>query len=92
MSCKINRAVTDKNVVVLSISGGITGEHVDTLRSVLEQEAADALVVDLKSVMLVDREGVKLLALSEANGRELRNCPLYVREWVTRETRHIEDA
>jgi hypothetical protein len=28
---------------------------------------------------------VKLLALSEANGTELRNCPPYIREWVTRE-------
>ena len=28
---------------------------------------------------------MKLLALSEANGTELRNCPPYIREWVTRE-------
>jgi hypothetical protein len=28
---------------------------------------------------------VNLLALSEANGTELRNCPPYIREWVTRE-------
>jgi hypothetical protein len=28
---------------------------------------------------------VKLPALSEAKGSELRNCPLYVREWITRE-------
>ena len=41
--------------------------------------------IDLKNVLLVDREGVKLLALREANGTELRNCPPYIREWVTRE-------
>jgi hypothetical protein len=34
---------------------------------------------------LVDREAVKLLALSEAHGTELRNCPPYIHEWVTRE-------
>ena len=34
---------------------------------------------------LVDREAVKLLALSESNGVELRNCAAYIREWVTRE-------
>jgi hypothetical protein len=28
---------------------------------------------------------VKLLALSKANGTELRNCPPYIREWVARE-------
>ncbi len=54
------------------------------LRGVLEQESG-GLAIDLKNVLVVDREAVKLLALSEASGIELRNCPLYIREWVTRE-------
>ena len=53
------------------------------LRGVLEQESG-GFAIDL-NVLLVDREAVKLLALSEANGTELRNCPPYIREWVTRE-------
>jgi hypothetical protein len=36
-------------------------------------------------VLLVDREAIKLLAMRESNGVELRNCPAYIREWVTRE-------
>ncbi len=44
-----------------------------------------AFAIDLKNVLLVDREGVNLLAVSESNGTELRNCPPYIREWVTRE-------
>jgi hypothetical protein len=84
MSCRIDRVVNAENRVVLFISGRITGEHVDMLRDVLEQESGD-FVIDLKNVFLVDREAVKLLALSEANGTELRNCPLYIHEWVTRE-------
>src|SRR5229473_688448 len=84
MSCRIDRVVTAENLVVLCISGRITGEHVDILRGVTEQEL-DGFAIDLKNVLLVDREAVKLLALSEANGTELRNCPPYVREWVTRE-------
>ena len=84
MSCRIDRVVNAKNLVVLFISGRITGEHVDMLRGVLEQESG-GFVIDLKNVLLVDREAVKLLALSEANGTELRNCPPYIREWVTRE-------
>jgi hypothetical protein len=84
MSCRIDRRVSAENLVVLFISGRITGEHVDMLRGVLEQES-DGFAIDLKNVLLVDREAVKLLALSEANGTELRNCPPYVREWVTRE-------
>ena len=70
--------------MVLFVSGRITGEHVDMLRGVLEQESG-GFAIDLKNVLLVDREAVKLLALSEANGTELRNCPPYIREWVTRE-------
>ena len=54
------------------------------LRGVLKQESG-GFAIDLKNVLLVDREAVKLLALSEANGTELRNCPPYIREWVTRE-------
>ena len=84
MSCRIDRVVTAENVVVLFVSGWITGEHVDMLRSVLEQESG-SFAIDLKNVLLVDREAVQLFALSEANGTELRNCPPYIREWVTRE-------
>jgi hypothetical protein len=84
MSCRIDRVVSAESLVVLFVSGRITGEHVDMLRGVLEQESG-GFVIDLKNVLLVDREAVKLLALSEANGTELRNSPPYIREWVTRE-------
>jgi hypothetical protein len=82
MNCRIDRRFIGEDLVVLYISGEITGQNVEILRDVLE---ADALAIDLKNVSLVDREAVKLLARCETNGTELRNCPLYVREWVTRE-------
>jgi hypothetical protein len=84
MSCRIDRVVSAENLVVLFISGRITGEHVDILKGVLEQESG-GFAIDLKNVLLVDRETVKLLAFTEADGTELRNCPPYIREWVTRE-------
>jgi hypothetical protein len=28
---------------------------------------------------------MKLLAINEANGIELRHCPAYIREWIRRE-------
>jgi hypothetical protein len=84
MSCRIDRVVKAESLVVLFVSGRITGEHVDMLRGVLEQELG-GFAIDLKNVLLVDREAVKLLALSKANGTELRNCPPYIRQWVTRE-------
>jgi hypothetical protein len=84
MCCRIDRILTGENVVVLAITGRIREEHVETLRGLLEQEAVPP-VLDLQNVMLIDREAVKFLALIEARGCALRNCPLYVREWVTRE-------
>ena len=84
MCCRIDRISTQENVVVLAITGRIREEHVETLRGLLEQEAVPP-VLDLQNVMLIDREAVKFLALIEARGCALRNCPPYVREWVTRE-------
>ena len=84
MSCRIDRIVGGDNLIVLCISGNLSGEHVDTLRNLLRQEVG-ALAIDLKNVSLVDREAVQLLAVTEYKGTELRNCPTYVREWVARE-------
>src|SRR5579862_2064892 len=90
MSCRIDRVVTAENLAVLFVSGRITGPNVDILRDVLEQESG-GFAIDLKNVLLVDREAVKLLALTEANGTELRNCPHYIREWVTREKAEMHE-
>jgi hypothetical protein len=43
------------------------------------------VAIDLMEVILVDREAVRVLALSEANGIWLRNYPIYIREWIARE-------
>ena len=84
MTCRIDRVVIGPGLQILHISGQITGTDVDLLRSLLEQERS-VVAIDLKDVLLVDREAVRLLALSELNGAELRKCPAYIREWVTRE-------
>ena len=70
--------------MILCISGRITAQDVDMLRGLLERERS-AVAIDLKNVLLADREAVKLLAVRESNGAELRNCPAYIREWITRE-------
>jgi hypothetical protein len=83
MSFRIDRRVTDDDRVILCISGRIEAENLDVLRNVLED--SHAVAIDLKDVLLIDREAVRLLVVAEANGVELRNCPAYVREWVARE-------
>jgi hypothetical protein len=84
MSCRIDRLVIGEDLVILCIAGRITGHDVDMLRALLEQERS-TVAIDLKDVLLVDREAIELLAVRESNGAELRNCPAYIREWVTRE-------
>jgi hypothetical protein len=69
--------------VVLRISGRIAGEDLDVLRNALEDGRVVAL--DLTEVELADRDAVTLLARTESNGIELRYCPAYIREWLTRE-------
>ena len=84
MTCRIDRHSTEQGVV-LRVSGRIAGEDLEVLRSALEESGVVA--VELSEVELVDREAVKLLALNESNGIELRLSPAYIREWVTRERR-----
>jgi hypothetical protein len=84
MSCRIDRLVVGQDLVMFHISGRISAQDVDMLRALLEEERR-VVAIDLKEVLLVDREAVKLLALRESNGDELRNCPAYIREWITRE-------
>lgn len=84
MTCRIDRLATETDLVVLRISGQITGDDVDVLGAAIDQERS-AIAIDLREVGLVDRGAVNLLARSEAKGVELRNCPPYIREWITRE-------
>ena len=84
MSCKIERIISREDSVVLRVSGRIDREHLDTLRDSIAREKG-RVALDLTEVRFVAREAVGLLAVSEANGVEVRNCPAYIREWVTKE-------
>ena len=82
MTCRVDRVLIEQGVV-LRISGRIAREDLDVLRTALEEGRVVAL--DLTEVELADRDAVTLLARTEGNGIELRHCPAYIREWVTRE-------
>jgi len=49
-----------------------------------EKTAKGRLALDLTEVTVVSLEAVRALSVAEANGIELRNCPAYVREWISR--------
>jgi anti-anti-sigma regulatory factor len=84
MFLRIERLVGEKDITILRLSGRIEAEHMDTLRELLKQEKG-RLAIDLREVTLINREAITFLALTEADGVELRNCADYIREWITKE-------
>jgi ABC-type transporter Mla MlaB component len=84
MACRIDRLQAERDLVVLRISGRIAQDDIKVLRAAIDQEPG-AMAIDLEEVSLVDRGAVELLALSEARGVTLRNCPPYIQEWIARE-------
>jgi hypothetical protein len=84
MACRIDRLVTDDGVAVMKISGKLTAHDVEMIRALVQPEAG-VTAIDMSDLLFVDRDAVRLLARSEAGGIALRNCPPYIREWVTQE-------
>ena len=87
MACKIERVVTPSGFVVFRVSGRIDCAYVEVLQELIENEktAKGRLALDLTQVTVVSLEAVRALTVAEASGIELRNCPAYVREWISRE-------
>jgi hypothetical protein len=72
--------------VVFTVSGRLEADNVSELSTLIAAEPAGrALVLDLKDVVLVDRDIVRFLRACERDGIALRNCPPYVRAWIARE-------
>lgn len=81
---KITRAKNSK--VIFRVSGRLDSENMAELRKLISAEAhGQHVVLDLSELTLVDQNSVRFLRRCELNGVELRNCPAYVREWITRE-------
>jgi hypothetical protein len=61
-----------------------TSECVNTLKELIETESAKT-VLDLSEVTLADRDAATFLAACELKGIELKNCPAFLRSWVSKE-------
>ncbi|HEY0376958.1 MAG TPA: hypothetical protein VGC87_08380 [Pyrinomonadaceae bacterium] len=87
MACKIERVLTPVGFVLFHGSGRIDAGYVGLLQELIENEktAKGRLALDLTEVTVVSLGAVRALTVAEANGIELRNCPAYVSEWVSRE-------
>jgi len=80
---KISR--TTDPTVVFTISGRLEAANVSELCQLIDAEpAGGVLVLDLTDLILADRDAVRFLRDSEARERVvLRNCPAYIRTWMS---------
>ena len=61
-------------------------ENLAELKNLIDAEIAGRrIALDLKELVLVDRDAVRFLKRCESSDIELRNCSAYIREWITRE-------
>jgi anti-anti-sigma regulatory factor len=81
---KIQRAGNGE--VVLTLIGRMDEENVAELETLfLLESKGRRIILDLKDLTLVDHEAVKYLERCETDGTQLKNCPAYIREWITRQ-------
>jgi hypothetical protein len=79
---KIQR--TANGDVVFAVSGQLEAETLCELSTLLEQESSKRPVtLELRDLVLVDRDAVGFLRGCAEKGIELRNCPQYIRIWMT---------
>ena len=80
---KITRAANGE--VVIKLSGRMDAENVGEFETLLRKEAdGRRIVLDLRDLTLVDQDAVSFLKRCEEDNITLKNCPAYIREWITR--------
>jgi anti-anti-sigma regulatory factor len=71
--------------VVIKLSGRMDAENIGELETLVRKEADDRrIVLDLRDLTLVDQDAVNFLKRCEEDNITLKNCPAYIREWITR--------
>lgn len=81
---KIMRAANGE--VVFTVSGRLDEENLVELKTLVTSEAKDRrITLDLRELTLVDHDAIRFLMRCEADSIQLKNCPAYIREWITRE-------
>ena len=72
--------------VIFRVSGQLNAENVAEMEALIAAERKGSrIVLDCTDLRSVDAEAVKSLEKYEANLIKLKNCGLYIREWIRRE-------
>jgi hypothetical protein len=88
MTLKIER-ISDKGGTRIRLSGQFRAERLDQVRA--EIECGVPVALDLEEVDLVDVEAVRFLNACRSKGIGMLNCSAYIREWMSRERRNLDD-
>jgi anti-anti-sigma regulatory factor len=71
--------------VVFRVSGQLTGDNVKEMAALIAAEnEGKRIVLDCADLRSVDGEAVKFLERWETDSIKLKNCGLYIREWIRR--------
>ena len=71
--------------VIFTVSGRMDAENLAELEMLFGSEANERrITLDLKDLTLVDQDAISFLERCEAGNIQLKNCPAYIREWITR--------
>lgn len=73
---------TANGEVVFAVSGQLDAEGLRELSALLALEASRQVTLELKDLVLVDRNAVGFLRSCAEKGIGLRNCPQYIRIWM----------
>lgn len=83
---KITRAANGG--VVFTVSGRLDAGNLVELKTLFRAEVGGRrITLDLKELTQVDQAAVSFLMRCESDDIQLKNCPAYIREWITRERR-----
>jgi hypothetical protein len=79
------RRTSDRAAIVLTVCGRLDADNLGELRQSLDAvPPGEVVLLDLTDLVLADREAVRFLGEHEAAGRiVLRNCPAYIRRWLS---------
>ena len=71
--------------VVIKLSGRMDAENIGELEALMTSGAdGRRIVLDLRDLTLVDQDAVSFLKRCEEDNITLKNCPSYIRQWITR--------
>jgi hypothetical protein len=72
--------------IMRAANGEVVTENLGELEKLISAEAdGRRIILDLKDLTLVDQDAVSFLRRCEADNITLKDCPAYIRKWITGE-------